>query len=84
MERARIEYETVGRLSRGFEQRFLQRMCEKGDHAAASRHEVLGAVTEEFLELAEAVRSKPDAEVDRELWDVIVACAWGLASEREW
>lgn len=52
----------------------------KGPFALISRHEILGAVTEEFHELVEAVRSDEDPRVTSELFDVAVAALFGIAS----
>jgi len=57
-----------------------KRFEEKGRHACASIHEVLGVVDEEHYELTEAVQSNDHEKVIAELTDLAVACLWGIAS----
>jgi hypothetical protein len=55
------------------------RLRTKGDGTFASRHEVLGIVTEEFYELLEAVKSESTDRLKAELLDVAVGCLFGVA-----
>lgn len=43
-----------------------------------SYHEVLGAITEEYQELIEAIRDGDSDNVESEMADVAVAAIWGL------
>lgn len=61
-------------------QKLQSRLQKKGFGAYASRHEILGIVTEEFQELTEAIR-KDDAEgydhYSKECLDIAVAGIFG-------
>lgn len=59
-----------------------RRLSEKGRLSYASRHETLGIITEEFLELVEAVKSGVGIDVESELLDIAVGCIFGVASFR--
>ena len=61
-----------------------QRLRDKGDLSFASRHEILGIVSEEFYELLEAVKNDNNPLGFRnELIDIAVACIFGVASMDE-
>ena len=51
----------------------------KGSGTLSSTHEILGIVTEEYLELVDAVRANEQREVKEELLDIAVACVMGIA-----
>ena len=55
------------------------RLAEKGDGAFASRHEILGIVTEEYAELIDAVHRGGPSEINLELLDLAVAAVLGIA-----
>lgn len=55
------------------------RLNEKGDGAFASRHEILGTITEEYTELIEAVQEGSLQDVENELIDITVAGLFGIA-----
>jgi len=55
---------------------------KKGYGAFTSRHEILGCVTEEYIELVDAVRDGLQKDVNNELLDVAVSAIWGLVSNR--
>ena len=57
-----------------------QRLAEKGTGAIVSAHEALGIVTEEYLELAEAVRRGDTAHIIHESLDLAVAALVIVAS----
>lgn len=68
------------------------RLKEKGSGAFASSHEILGVITEEYLELIEAVKYKSfetnatkafeekKERIFEELLDIAVGCVFGMAS----
>jgi NTP pyrophosphatase (non-canonical NTP hydrolase) len=58
------------------------KLKEKGPHAMASIHEILGIVTEEYDELIAAVRSDSHEAVMSECEDVAVAAIFGLMSHQ--
>ena len=55
-------------------------MASKGDKAFASPHEALGALTEEYHELIEAVRANDAEAVRGELLDNAIVAIWAVAS----
>lgn len=55
-----------------------ERLAEKGRGTFSSRHEILGILTEEYLETCEAVHNKRDGEISDELLDVAVAAVFGM------
>lgn len=57
-----------------------RRLEQKGRGTLASRHEILGMVTEEYIELNDAVREGTQDDVVRELEDIATACYFGIAS----
>lgn len=60
-----------------------RRLRQKGRGTYASRLEILGALTEEFHELTQAMISEPIAgtkhSVREELLDIAVGCLFGIA-----
>jgi hypothetical protein len=68
-----------------------RRINEKGAGTFASRHEILGTVTEEYHELEDAVMIKSISgleDIKDELLDIAVACVFGVtcidANTLEW
>ena len=57
----------------------FRRLGQKGFGTWLSRHEILGFLTEEYLEAVEAVHSKSISEVEAELLDIAVGCIFGIA-----
>jgi len=55
----------------------------KGYGTFASRHEILGSVTEEYHELVDAVHRNDMFDCEKELADVAVAAIFGLACIKE-
>ncbi|WP_139904488.1 MazG nucleotide pyrophosphohydrolase domain-containing protein [Clostridium thermarum] len=55
------------------------RLNQKGYGSFASRHEILGVMTEEFKEFVDAVHSKNYDEMREEIMDLAVGCIFGLA-----
>jgi len=52
-----------------------------GKHSFASKHEILGLLTEEFHELVEAVRTEKGDYIPRvrnELFDIAIVCIFGV------
>jgi NTP pyrophosphatase (non-canonical NTP hydrolase) len=83
MERPQINTETLQKALEAFTIAVGQRIEEHGWGAYLSHHEFLGIVTEEYLELNEAVRSNDPVEVGGELMDVAVGAFWSIASMME-
>jgi NTP pyrophosphatase (non-canonical NTP hydrolase) len=59
------------------------RLDQKGPLSYTSSHEVLGIITEEYLELIDAVKANDRAAIIRELHDIGVAAIFGVASAEE-
>lgn len=55
------------------------RLNQKGYGTFASRHEILGVITEEYKEFIDAVHSKNYEEMKSEIIDLAVGCIFGLA-----
>ena len=65
------------------EAKLRRRLAKKGWGAYASRHEILGIVTEEFFEAVEAVRENDEIGYQHytdELLDIAVAAGFGMTS----
>ena len=56
------------------------RLEQKGKGIYASPHEASGIITEEYLELMEAIRTNNLFDITLELEDVAVACITAIAS----
>jgi len=68
--------EAAGRIFHGLD----KRLAYNGDKAFIGPHEILGIITEEYIELVGAVTSNQRERVINELVDVAVGCLWGVAS----
>lgn len=55
------------------------RLRQKGYGTFASRHEILGVLTEEYKEFVDAVHKKDYDEMKEEIIDLAVGCIFGLA-----
>jgi len=76
-QRPRITEEQIKKGLELFNQVLDFRLKEKGDRAFASKHEVLGIITEEYQELIEAVKNNDKENFEEELFDVAVAAIFG-------
>ena len=57
-----------------------RRLNQKGFGTLASKHEILGVITEEYHELIHAIESNvPLEQVQKELRDIAVGCIFGDA-----
>jgi NTP pyrophosphatase (non-canonical NTP hydrolase) len=59
------------------------RLKQKGYGTFASKHEILGVITEEYKEFVDAVHSKNYEEMKSEIIDLAVGCMFGLACFEE-
>lgn len=59
------------------------RLKQKGYGTFASKHEILGVITEEYKEFVDAVHSKDYEEMKSEIIDLAVGCIFGLACFEE-
>jgi phosphoribosyl-ATP pyrophosphohydrolase len=62
-----------------FADKFDEVLLKKGLGTFASKHEILGSVTEEYNEVVNAVHNKDNKNLQEELLDVAVAAIFGLA-----
>lgn len=81
--RKKCEVADVENIFSSIRHRLGYKLRQHGDHGCASVHEILGVITEEYLELADAVRT--DKSVDKEkvyseLIDIAVGCVWACMS----
>ena len=74
-------YDTI----QGLTKRLEEEIKRKGRQTFISDHEILGVVMEEVAELQEAIKhinESPYSHFTSELWDVLIACLWGLISQK--
>ena len=57
-----------------------KRLIQKGKGIYLSSHEALGILTEECVELIDAIRANDAKQIKKELIDISVACVFGIAS----
>ena len=80
-ERLLISEETFKEAQKVLMDKFEYRCKTKGKHSFASRHEAFGVITEEYDELADAIRQDDSPnEFYNEMIDIAVACLFGVAS----
>jgi hypothetical protein len=77
--RKQIKNGAIDKAIKGFISELNFRLEEKGFGTFSSRHEILGVIDEEILELNEAVRSKNLDAVRSEMLDIAVGCIFGVA-----
>lgn len=58
----------------------IRRLNQKGEGIFASRHEILGIITEEYSELIDAVHQRQITDIRDELLDIAVGCIFAIAS----
>lgn len=80
MARTIVDENVILSVLKESENKWYDRLEEKGIHSFSSTHEILGIVDEEHSELKDAVRSNNKIEVRNELLDIVVACLHGIAS----
>lgn len=77
--RIQITEENVRKAVTATLEKMNERLKEKGAGTFASKHEILGVVQEEVLELTDAVRGESQDDVVAELLDIAVAAIYGVA-----
>lgn len=77
--RAQIKAESVRMAMDMLQGEMTKRLRQKGDGTFASRHEILGCLTEEYLEICNAVQCEDNQHLVAELLDAAVACVFGAA-----
>ena len=83
MDRPNVSGREVDQATTAAYKKLYHRLGTKGWGSYASRHEILGILTEEYHELVEAVQSEPlegsRHSVREELLDIAVGCIFGVA-----
>ncbi len=82
MPRNRISIEEVDIAMETIRDKILEKLEEKGPRSLCSTHEILGVVTEEYMELVLAVQSNDQAAVMSECEDIAVGAIFGLMSQQ--
>ncbi len=63
--------------------KLYKRLEQKGYGTFASRHEILGVITEEYKEVVDAVHEKNPEAIKQELLDIAVGAIFGYACMNE-
>lgn len=79
MNREQITQENIDKAVQDFKEMLEYRLNQKGYGTFASRHEILGVIDTEMIELNEAIEHKNISEVKHELLDVAVGAIFGVA-----
>jgi len=83
MERVQVTLTELKRASDDVQQMTATRLAQKGSGIFVSSHEMLGAITEEHVELIAAVTSRShmrESAIRHELIGIAVSCIIALAS----
>jgi NTP pyrophosphatase (non-canonical NTP hydrolase) len=83
MERLQLTDEQVMKAVEKTVAKLKFRLNQKGYGTFASRHEILGVITEEYKEFVDAVHSKNYDDMKTEIVDLAVGCIFGLACFEE-
>lgn len=82
-QRLQLTEQQLDDTMRGIWNKTLFRFEQKGHGAFASSHEILGILSEEMLEITEAIHeNQTQSEIVEELKDIAVAALFGIASIR--
>jgi len=79
MDRPEITADDVNAAITHLQRVMAKALNKQGTGGFISRHEILGALTEEFKEVVDAVHCKSLDKVAVELFDVAVVCVFGAA-----
>lgn len=77
--RPQVEPMWVDMAQQKIRQKLEVRLEKKGHGSFSSKHEILGMMSEEYLELVLAVHSKEPGKLEEELLDLGVGAQFGLA-----
>ncbi len=83
MDRTQLTDEQVMKAVDKTVEKLKFRLKQKGYGTFASKHEILGVITEEYKEFVDAVHSKNYEEMKSEIIDLAVGCIFGLACFEE-
>ena len=76
-ERLEITLDELNETKIEFVNFLFKKLKEKGNHTFSSRHEILGAITEEYHELIEEVTKHSNHQIKHELFDLAVCALFG-------
>jgi NTP pyrophosphatase (non-canonical NTP hydrolase) len=79
MERDRISRVAIMSALKQIAEHTEEELEKKGYGTYASIHEVLGVVTEEYIEMSEAVHKNDHTALKEELLDIATACHFAIA-----
>jgi NTP pyrophosphatase (non-canonical NTP hydrolase) len=79
MKREQINKDCLSASLKCIEDKTKYRLNQKGWGMLASSHEALGIITEEYIELIEAIKNNDMLSVEKELLDIAVACHIAIA-----
>jgi NTP pyrophosphatase (non-canonical NTP hydrolase) len=83
MDRTQLTDEQIMKAVNKTVEKLKFRLKQKGYGTFASKHEILGVITEEYKEFVDAVHSKNYEEMKTEIVDLAVGCIFGLACFEE-
>lgn len=83
MDRTQLTDEQVMKAVDKTVEKLKFRLRQKGYGTFASKHEILGVITEEYKEFVDAVHSKNYEEMKTEIVDLAVGCIFGFACFEE-
>jgi phosphoribosyl-ATP pyrophosphohydrolase len=79
MDRVKLTDEQIDSAFDAFDSKLHEVLFKKGLGTFASKHEILGSMTEEYNEVINAVHTKDNENLQEELLDVAVVAIFGLA-----
>lgn len=83
MQRTQLTSEQINNAIQAILDKLDYRLNQKGYGTFASKHEILGVITEEYNEFSEAVHGLNYGDMERELIDIAVGAIFGVACFRE-
>ncbi len=83
MKRPRFDFDKLACALEDVTSQIRKRLQTKGPQSFISKHEILGIITEEYLELVEAVRTDNSQEVEAELLDLAVAAVLSMTAIKQ-
>lgn len=79
MNRIKLTDEQIDAAYDMFDEKLHAVLAKKGLGTFASRHEILGSITEEYKEVVDAVHNKDNVNLQDELLDIAVSAIFSLA-----
>ena len=79
IKRKQIDLKLVEASINNLKDKIEFRLKEKGKGTLASKHEIVGIITEEYYEMIEATHLNNLFDFENELMDIAVGCIFGIA-----